>query len=148
MPGSPQRTNRYYANVLLRGKVGSIMCSLSQRIHFLSYLVFHKPKIPISSLDFDSHPPSHNQISPRVDEDGVSGYNWCVVSNITELLHPIFPPILTCGHLISCSCCCYIFLFLHDSSITTVSLLFKKDAKVQFNNKLYNMFFKYFTAKP
>ena len=25
-------------------------------------------------LDFDSHPPSHNQISPRVDEDGVSGY--------------------------------------------------------------------------
>ncbi len=97
-------------NEPLRGKVGSIMCSLKQRIHFLSYLVFLKPNIP---LDFDSHPPSHNQISPRVDEDGVSGYNWCVVSNITELLHPIIPPILTCGHLISCSCCCYIFLFLH-----------------------------------
>ena len=41
--------------------------SLTQSIHFLSYLVFSKPNIPISSLDFDSHPPSRNQISPRVD---------------------------------------------------------------------------------
>jgi hypothetical protein len=52
------------ANV--RGKVGSIVCSLTQSIHFLSYLVFSKPNIPISSLDFDSHPPSHNQMGFRV----------------------------------------------------------------------------------
>ena len=43
-------TNRC-ANVY--GKVGSIMCSHTQSIHFLSYLVFSKPNIPISSFDFD-----------------------------------------------------------------------------------------------
>ncbi len=42
--------------------------------HCLSYLVSSKPNIPISYLDFDSHPPFHDQISPRVEEDGVSGY--------------------------------------------------------------------------
>ena len=58
-------TNRY-ANV--RGNV------LSHTEYSLSFIFgFLKPNISISSLDFDSHPPSRNQISPRVDEDGVSG---------------------------------------------------------------------------
>ena len=43
-------TNRY-ANV--RGKVGSIMCSLTQSIHFLSYLVFSNQIFQFCSLDFD-----------------------------------------------------------------------------------------------
>ncbi len=41
-------TNRY-ANV--RGKVGSIMCSLTQSIHFLSYLVFSNQIFQFCSLD-------------------------------------------------------------------------------------------------
>ena len=40
-----------YAHI--RGKVGFIMCSLTQGMHFLSCLVSSKPNIPISSLDFD-----------------------------------------------------------------------------------------------
>ena len=43
-------TNRY-ANVY--GKVGSIMFSHTQSVHFLLYLVFSKPNILISSFDFD-----------------------------------------------------------------------------------------------
>ena len=39
-----------FPNVPLRGKVGSIIYSHTQSIHFLSYLVFLKPNIPISSL--------------------------------------------------------------------------------------------------
>ena len=43
-------TNRY-ANV--RGKVGSIVCSLTQSIHFLSYLVFSNQIFQFCPLDFD-----------------------------------------------------------------------------------------------
>ena len=42
-------------------------------LYFAGATGFSKPNIPVSSLDFDSHPISHNQISPQVDEDGVSG---------------------------------------------------------------------------
>ena len=65
-PGLPNEPLRQR----MRCKVGSIVCSLTQRIHFLSYLVFSNQIFQFCSFDFDSHPPSHNQISPQVDDGG------------------------------------------------------------------------------
>ncbi len=52
VPGSPQRT----ITPALRGKVGSIMCSLTQSIHFLSYLVFSNQIFQFCSHRSDSPP--------------------------------------------------------------------------------------------
>ena len=62
MPGFPQRA--------VRDKVGSIVCSLTQSIHFLSCLVFSKPNISISSLDFDKMKRRKNSeiTDPQVEE--------------------------------------------------------------------------------
>ncbi len=60
-------TNRY-ANV--RGKVVLTHTEYCAPVTFFHIWFFSKPNIPISSLDFDSHPPFHIQTRQRVDEYG------------------------------------------------------------------------------
>ncbi len=57
-------TNRY-ANV--RGKVRSIVCSLTQSFHFLSYVVFSNQIFQFCSLDFDQQDREKGKVKEKTE---------------------------------------------------------------------------------